>query len=216
VTKYIRESLGLALIVFSAASCGNSDDNAKGATCAAPPACGGALDGTWQVDSICIQGNLVAVENANSGLPTACNTLYQSASYSSSGTVTYANGTQTANVTSTSSTEALYTQACATAILGVSTTLDASTCASLQQSNIDSGQYTSATCTYSSEGCRCALNSQSTDTSAVSYTISGNRIVFTNGDPPLDYCVSGKAMTFSTSYNTAQGMITSVSTLHHI
>ena len=216
MTKHIRDAFGLALIVFAASSCGNSGDNNKGATCTMPAACGGTLDGTWQLDSLCIQGDLVAGENGNSGLPAACNTLYQSASYVASGTVTYANGTQTSNVTKTTSTEALYRQACVTAIFGVSATLDASMCTSLQQSNIDSGRYTSVSCAYSSEGCRCELTSQSTDTSALSYTISGNRIVFTNGDPPLDYCVSGATMTFSVAYITPQGTITSVSTLHHL
>jgi hypothetical protein len=216
MTKYVRETLRLALVVFATSSCGNSDDNNKGATCTVPAACGGTLDGTWQVDSICIQGDLEASLFAGSGLPAACNNLFRLVSYGCSGTVTYANGIQTSNVTSTISAEALYTQACVTATRGASATLDAAICTAFQQSYIASGIFTSANCAYSGEGCRCALAGQSTDTSAVSYTVSNNQIVFTNGDPPIAYCVSGTTMTSSVATPTPQGVLTTVSTMHHI
>jgi hypothetical protein len=168
------------------------------------------LDGTWQVDSLCVQGDIAAM-NANSGLPAACSTLFQSSSYAASGTVSYANGVQTSDITVIINMQVLYTQACVSAQNGVTAVLNDSVCASVQQSLISSGNFTSATCAFSNEGCRCALSSQSTDTSVAQYTISGNSIVFTNGDAPLEYCVSGRSLTISQ----VSGGETTVSHFHH-
>ena len=213
MTRFIGEAFAWALIMFAASSCGNSDDK-KGASCTPPAACGGTLDGTWQLGSTCMQGDEVALLNATSGNPSACNRLYQTVSDTVSGTVTYANGTETANVTKTSVFEVLYTQACVSALRGATITLDATECANQQQSEIDSGKYTNASCAYSSQGCRCSLTTQSTDTSASPYAVSGNRIVYSNGDPPADYCVSGDTLTVSVTYDLPQGTFTSVGTAH--
>jgi hypothetical protein len=213
MTRYQKVALFHLLVVFAISSCGNSDDK-KGASCAAPAACGGTLDGTWQLDSSCVQGDEVALLNATPGNPAACSTLFQKASDSASGTVTYANGTQTSNVTKTSKYDVLYTQACVAALRGAMITLDATACATVQQSAIDSGNYTRVSCSYSSAGCPCTFVSQSTDTSTVNYTVSGTSIVYANGDPPADYCVSGNTMTLTVAFDTPQGTFTSVGTMH--
>jgi hypothetical protein len=214
MTRFIGEAFAWALIMFAASACGNSDDK-RGGSCTAPAACGGTLDGTWQVDSVCSVGNWATLANSDPSLPASCNTLYQSITYTSeSGTVTYANGTETSNVTLTSNNEVLYTQACVTALRGTLITLDAAACASIQQSAIDSGKYTSASCSYSSAGCPCTFIGQETNTDTLTYTLSGNSIVYTNGDPSADYCVSGNTMTVSVTYDMPQGRIISVGTAH--
>lgn len=109
----------------------------------------------------------------------------------------------------------LYTQSCESAANGPTAVLDASACTNFQNQQMASGNFTSVTCSYSSEGCRCALTGESTDTSSAPYTISGNQIVYSNGDPPASYCVSGTTLTESSASPSPYQNITLVATLHH-
>jgi hypothetical protein len=217
--SYIGTGCCWAFVAITMTACGNTDDNPKtpingqSTTCPIPAACGGALDGTWQVDSVCVQGDLVAF--MNSLLPAACNTLYQSISYSGgTGTISYANGTETPNATTNSSAQLLFSSACALARYGV--TLDATACTTtIQQDVVSNEGFTSATCSYSSQGCLCAASDQSVSNSPVSYTLSGTSIVYSSGDPPAGYCVSGTTLTEVETLS-ARVSVTFVSTLHRI
>jgi len=188
-----RGTLGGFLCVLATAGCGgHTGADGSGAQCEGPAPCGGNLEGTWQVDSLCVEGDLAAALNALPGTPSACNTMVQSASEAFHGTVTYANGTETIDVTADVVMEVLYTPACYSATAGVP--LSAGACSYQQQQLVAQSGYTAA-CQLEVGGCRCSASKQSQSTQVSSYTVSGSRITYTDGDDPMDYCVSGTTLT---------------------
>ena len=187
--------------------------NTGNTTCSAAAPCGGTVDGTWQLDGVCVEGNLVAAMNATSGLPAACSTLFQTATLSGTGTVTFANGTETDNITQDMTTTAVYTSACASAIAGTAVTLNASLCATMQSSAAGQTGVTSASCSFVGSNCNCSIVYQSVTATSQAYSISGSTIMYTNGSDPIDYCVSGTTLTARQVQTNLNGL-TFVSTLH--
>lgn len=188
---------------------GSGGGGAAGTTitdsCGTFSACGGTIDGTWQLDNTCVSGDLTAAVTASLNLPSACNGLITSVTQNVSGTVTFANGTSSNDVTVTVTETATYTSACLSAQSGQPTTLDATLCTSLETSlkNAITGQ--SSTCTFSGGTCNCSITVVNTDTSSSSYTISGHTIVPSDGSEPMDYCVTGTTM--KTSFMSSGGVI---------
>ncbi len=205
---------GTSTITTTGTGTGTGTATGTGA-CNTPAACGGVVDGTWQIDSTCVDGNLLAAVSAQAGLPAACNGVYQSVSLTTSGTVTFAGGTQTDNVTTTSNASTVFTSACYSAISGTPTTLTAASCTTLQSQMADPTTGSTATCTFSGGNCNCTSIQTSTSTAQKAYTSSGTSLVFSNGDDPVDYCVSGTTMTVSQA-STSLGGTTIVYTLHKV
>ncbi len=212
----IRNIIGWAQLVALggiAWGCSSSNSSGGAAACSAAAPCGGTVDGTWTLDSVCVEGNLVAAMNATSGLPAACSSLFQSATLSGSGTVTFANGTETDNITQNMTATAVYTPACASAAAGATVTLSASVCSTLQSTMAGQSGVSSASCSFSSGNCNCSLVYQTVNATSQSYSVSGSTITFTNGDNPIDYCVSGATLTASQVQTNLNG-VTLVSKLH--
>jgi hypothetical protein len=193
---------------------GGSGGSSSGGTCGGAVACGGALDGTWQIDSMCVQGDWVATMGAQLGLPAACSGALRSVSIDHvSGTISYSAGTETANITMTVTVDFMYTQVCVAALSGTTGTLDASMCASFQQALLSGGQFSQATCSYSNAGCRCVETGDQTTTNTTPYTVSGNNIVYSDGTEPMGYCVSGSTLTERQTSTDSPG-VTMVATFH--
>ncbi len=195
-----------------ALGCGGNDNNNAGATCTAVTACGGTLDGTWTIDSVCTEGDLVGALNAmlaTEGLPAACDNMVQSATLGGTGTVTFANGSETDNITTTMTGSLLYTAACESAVAGTTVTLTASSCSTVQSTLTGaSGGFTTASCSLSGGNCACDVTQQQqAPTAPQTYTISGGTLTYTaaNGGS-MQYCVSGTSLT-------AQGTLTGLANI---
>ena len=183
--------------------------------CKVPASCGGAVDGTWQIDSTCVVGDVAAVVGAKLGLPPACNDAYQSGTTSATGTLSFAGGNKSDNVTTTTNLVAEITSACASAAIGTTMTLSAALCPLLQTYLADPTAGTSATCTFTGANCNCTVVQQTTSTAQAAYSMAGNSLTFTNGDNPIDYCVAGTSMTASQASTDLNGL-TFVYTLHKV
>ncbi len=187
--------------------CGGSGKGSA-TTCNSPAPCGGALDGTWQIDSVCNEGDLAAAMASQQGLPAACSQVFESASMTGTGTITLANGAQTNNVVQKIAATAVYTPECITALTQRSVTFSASICSALQQQLANSSGVSQAACSLSGSNCTCSLayeNQASSD--PMSYTVSGNTVTYTSSEEaPLTYCVAGTTMTVSQAVNGLSGI----------
>ena len=193
---------------------GGSGGSSSGGTCSGAVVCGGALDGTWQIDTMCVQGDWAAAMSAQMGLPAACNGVLRSVAIDhASGTLSYSAGTETANITMTVTVDFLYTQACVATFSGVTGTLDANMCASFQQAILSDGQFSKATCSYSNAGCRCVETGDQKTSNTTLYTVSSNNIVYSDGSEPMGYCVSGSTLTELQTSTDYPG-VTMVATFH--
>jgi len=210
--------MGYSLACLLAVGCGSnsSSSGTPGKVCSAVAPCGGALEGTWQLDTTCDEGNLAAAMASQQNLPAACNNLFQSASPTLTGTVQFAGGMETDTLTTTLNATVLYTSACVSALSGTTVALNATICSILGPSLTGSGGFTTATCTFASGGCSCAVSMTSqSDTTAQPYTLSGNTIVYTSGSDPMDYCVSGTTLTTRGAVAGLSG-VTFVTTAHKL
>ncbi len=118
----IVQAIHLVLLggIFGAAGCSGSSSGSRNeaVSCGGVPQCGGTVDGKWQLDSVCLEGDLATALDANLSLPPACSHTIETASISASGTVTFATGTETDDLTGTMTANAVYTAACESAIAG--------------------------------------------------------------------------------------------------
>ena len=197
-------------------ACGGNSSSPTGGTCTGTATCGGTLDGTWRFDTTCVAGNLPAALASAGNYPPACSGLFQTAIPSVSGTVNFANGTETDTMTITMDVTLLYTSACMSAAAGSTVTANASICALLGPSLIGQGGFTSATCSFASGGCACSGTIDSpADTTPQAITVSGHTITYANGSDPMDYCVAGTELTTSGG---AAGLpnVTFVTTAHKL
>jgi len=92
-------------------------------------------------------------------------------------------------------------------------TLSTALCPLLQTYLTDPSTGTTATCTFTGTDCNCTVVQETTSTAQAAYAMSGNSLTFTNGDNPMDYCVSGTSMTTSQASTGLNGL-TFVYTLH--
>jgi len=198
-------------IVFSsiALGCGgNSGGNAG--TCNAAAPCGGTLDGTWQMDSTCVEGDLAAYLAIIPGGPFPACTQVQTATAAMTGTAAFASGIETDNLTITFDASVSYSPACVGTIGGTTTALDATACAGFQQTLLNRQYVSTAACSFANGDCSCSVSLEvSAPTVPQAYTVSGSRIVYASGSAPMDYCVSGTTLTtrdvesHATFFNTA-------------
>ena len=201
ITHMTKTNAALVSLAFSATvicACGGGGGSGGGApgSCKMTPNCGGTLDGTWQIDTTCVEGSIVKMMADQQNLPSACNSLFQTATLSLTGTAAFANGMETDNLTMTIDATVLYTSACVSAIGGTTVTLTAALCSSLQSKLLSSGDFSSASCSFTGGNCACSVASQKqSPTTAQAYTVSGSQISYPSGSAPMDYCVEGTTLT---------------------
>lgn len=199
---------------------GGSGTGDSGGVCKAVAACGGAIDGTWEVTSTCVHGDLTAVMLASmasggNAPPAACNSLFQNFTIEMSGTVTAANGTETDNLTMTMKGKAHYTPACVSALSGTAiSALSASMCSAAESNLKSNTTFNSATCSLNAGNCDCDLTAVTKETDTSQYTTSGNQLIDPTGkNDPFDYCVSGTTLTLSQDSTDLPGTLL-VTTFH--
>lgn len=173
-----------------------SDDTSSGGgnACLSFFACGGDPTGTWNVSTLCFNGDLNAELFAETNLPADCSLLFQNATLTGTGTLTYANGAETLNIAATISVTAQYTEPCLSAVTGQNSTMDLTTCSELQNQWANQINVKSASCSLIGTTCRCSITETKPLDSVNDYTISGNSLEYVKGDS-ADYCVSGASMT---------------------
>jgi hypothetical protein len=197
MTRRLGVLLGFGVLPMVGVGCGGG--SGKGGVCIGLDPCGGDIEGTWAIDSLCIQGDVIASVTASMNMPAACNGALKDFTFENpTGTVSYAGGYESANVTVATSVEMDINSACASALSGTPVTVDATLCSLLQGNLLGSNSpYSGATCTFGSGACQCALQGEEASTDVTGYTVSGHTITYTDGSAPADYCVSGTQLTES-------------------
>lgn len=180
----------LAGAIFLQMGCGGGDGGGI-ATCGGSfTACGGDLTGKWSIDSVCTEGDLQDMIMDTGDLPAECSGMFQSVSIDISGTLTYANGTETSDVTTAMSAKFNYSKACIEALAGTSIPMTQAMCDSASSSSD-----TPMTCKLSNGGCACTMSQTDHTQESASYTTSGGVLTYADGDP-MEFCVSGSNLTF--------------------
>ena len=153
-------------------------------------ACGGDPSGTWDIVSVCVQGDLAAVANASYATDSSeCSSLCTGATLTAQGSVTYNAGSLQPNAVLSISETLEMTASCYTALVG--TTWSSSSCTSVAQM-LDQQAGTTATCSSGSSGCDCAYTT-ATPASTDTYTVNGNSLIASDGSV-TEFCVQGSTM----------------------
>ena len=156
-------------------------------------ACGGDPTGTWDLTSMCIDGDLVSGLNAEMAADyPACGDTFSAASVAFGGSVTYGAGKYSFDATMEITETFAYTPACVSELSG-GVALSASVCTQLEQGlNREAGG--KATCSYAGTNCNCQGTLTQTNTTSGTYTFSGATIIEDSGTS-YGFCVSGDTMT---------------------
>jgi hypothetical protein len=170
------------------------------------------VDGSWIIDSTCTEGDLRGFASATADLSAGCDNAYQSSTLTSTGTLAFANGTETVDVTMTIDSTVVYTPVCIGA--GTAVTVDADTCTTLEGVISGSAVNTTASCQLTGGNCNCQVTkTMPASAKTLTYSTAGGAITYSNGDPQMDYCISGTSMT-TTQLSPDLNGITVVYTLH--
>jgi hypothetical protein len=191
--KHTPLLMTLAGITLSSFGCGGGGGGNM-PTCGAFSACGGDIRGTWTFEGVCAEGDITSAMMDTSGLPPECSDIIKSFSLDISGTLTYANGTETSDVTMSMSTRALYSAACLSAEAGMPVTATQPLCDTIS-SGVSSADGLTMTCTLASGGCDCNMTMSEHTQESDSYTVSGGTLIYSDGDT-LEFCVFGNKLTF--------------------
>jgi hypothetical protein len=180
-------------VVLLAAGCSSKGGEEDGA-CLSFKVCGGTPDGSWQLDSVCIDAEVSGAFGAQ-WPQTSCRDAIKSNNISMTGTLTFASGSATWNVTTSENWRGIYSIPCMSDIQGASVTQADRTQCLIQQGWLESpGLFSSVTCTILDENCDCSMSYSGTNTSTAPYTIQEATIVFSDGTPPADFCAKNDSL----------------------
>jgi hypothetical protein len=185
-----------ALALLSSCS-GNTTTDSTPPSCGPFTACGGAIEGNWQIDDVCVEGDLLGMINAqsNPSVPAACQNIAKTATLKASGTFGYASGTETSNLSMTVVCTTVYSQACLSAARGGVTTATPSVCATVQSGINASGSGTVAICSVAGADCSCSITQPITGGPQTDgYAVSGGTLSYTSGSGSVSFCVQGTTL----------------------
>jgi len=191
--KHVALWVTLAGIATFSLGCGGGSGGSSLPTCSAFNACGGDITGTWTFDSVCAEGDIAASLLDTSGLPSQCSDVIKNLGLKMTGTLTYANGTETANATETVTARAVYSSACINAEAGGTVAVTQSLCDTIASSAASSGGPTMS-CKLSNGGCDCSLTMTQDEQTTDTYTVTGGTLTYSDGSS-IQYCVSGQTLT---------------------
>ncbi len=159
-------------------------------------ACGGDPTGTWDIVSVCIQGDLASAANSSyAGDSAECSNLCTGATLAAQGSVTYGAGSVQPNAILSLTETLAMTAGCYAALTGE--TWSSTSCATFAQGlNQQSG--TTATCSPGSTMCNCAYVTALSST-VDTYTVNGSLLVASDGTT-TEFCVQGSTMTQRDSF----------------
>jgi hypothetical protein len=182
---------------FAAHGCGGSSGSGPvlipATTCNGTfTACGGDPTGTWDIASICVEGDLTAAYNAEMSADyPACGSTFISANVAGAGSVTYGAGNFSFNATMQAAMSLAYTPDCVSAASGGATS-SASTCGQTA-ATLDNEPETAATCSYTGTNCNCSMTITHANTDSGLYTVSDSTIAESGGST-YTFCVNGNTM----------------------
>lgn len=183
--------LFVALLAGGCSSKGGAEDEGS---CTVFKVCGGLPDGSWQLDSVCIDAD---VSGAFSTLwpQTSCHDAIKSNNVSMTGTLTFAGGSATWNVRTSETWRGIYSIPCMSEIQEATVTqVDRVQCL-VQKGWLDSpGIFSSVECAILDENCDCNMSYSGTNTNSAPYTIQESTIVFTDGMPPAEFCTKNDSL----------------------
>ena len=188
-TPLLLTLAGIAMFSFGCGGGGGGNVPA----CGAFSSCGGDIAGTWTFDGVCTEGDITSAMMDTSGLPPECSDIIKSFSLNISGTLTYANGTETSDMTLNMSVKVLYSSACIGAEAGMPVTATQSLCDTIS-SSASSTDGPTMTCKLASGGCDCNMTMTESSQGSETYTVSGSTLTYSDGDT-LEFCVSGNNLT---------------------
>jgi hypothetical protein len=178
---------------------GPGDGGVHGEGMCSVSGCGGDIEGTWAVTSVCahLPGAVMT------GLP-ACDTVgkdaVNSAKFAPMGLELAFTGmtyTQTGSVKATFTYA--YTNACLTAQSGLTASVD--TCAEVQMNLNNAGQ--AGTCRFSADTCVCDMDEVFPASDSGAYSVEGTALVM--GSDKTPFCVHGDTAELATSNSSFSG-----------
>lgn len=162
-------------------------------TCGAFTACGGDITGTWTFDGVCSEGDIASSIVDTGDLPAECKDAVKSLAIDVSGTLTYANGTETSDVNLTMKMGMVYSSACITAVSGTPVAVTQAFCDTLA-SSYDPVDGPTVVCKLASGGCDCTMTMAEHTQESDTYMVSGGTLTYSDGDS-VEFCVSGSKLT---------------------
>lgn len=175
----------VALIAWSFAVPGCGDDDSGENSCGSAEPCGGDLEGTWQLDEVCQQGD--ALTKIDSGDP-HCAGMHESVLYQYSGTISFESGLYNPSISQTLTSQLRLTPECHGGAL------DEETCASIESSFRNSDQPTVANCVMDGKDCLCRTTTTYTEDGSEPYVVHAEHLLLTKTRQEYEYCVNEDKM----------------------
>jgi hypothetical protein len=194
-----------------AGASGGGGDLTGDRTCPPSAPCGGDIEGTWNVQDICIS-NAAALAGMAIDDP-ACSNLFVGSETSGSGTMTFQAGTATTTAVLTMDLHVVWTLPCLRAASGASSIDLAATCTNIDQSYATDPDFTAGSCMLVGQTCDCIVSAERAFSLGDSYTIKGSEITFTGDPSKTTYCASDSMLRFSSMATTASGTASGTFTL---
>jgi hypothetical protein len=187
--------------------CGDDDGSGGASSCAAFQACGGEVEGNWNVEDVCfddIQSLL-----ASSLDESACDGLFRGAAANATGTSSFANGTGSIDLMLSIDVEARWTEACVSALNNGAEVDITQACPMIEANYLNQGQFEGAACMLEGQVCSCMLTSPPMPVhDAGGYRIEGNALIDDSDGSSTPYCVQGDTLTLDLSTDELGGTVT--------
>ena len=196
---WVSAALGIgALIGCDPSSQEDSNVGGGAAACGSFTACGGDLEGTWELEKLCLDVDPAmfgAIDNP------ACSDFVQDVRVMADGMLTVTSDTLTFSGTLDMDIDFRFSDACLQASAGDTTIkTNAQLCSSLQDGLEEGAQepdaaITSATCSAGAAACNCTASAPpQTISSSGAYSVTGNTLMDPDGETS-EYCVQGDSLT---------------------
>jgi hypothetical protein len=183
--------LFVALLV---GGCSPKSGTGDAPACPSFKACGGLPDGSWQLDSVCLDADVSGAFSAQWPQP-SCRNAITSSTLSMTGTLTFASGSSTWNVTTSQTWRGIYSIACMSEIQGAPVAeADRTQCYVQQGWLAKPGIFSSVECAILDQNCDCNMSYSGTNTSTVPYTIQEATLSFSDATPPAAFCADGDTL----------------------
>ncbi|MBN1608426.1 MAG: hypothetical protein JW940_17475 [Polyangiaceae bacterium] len=164
---------------------GGADEEDK---CPSFTVCGGIPDGNWQLDYACFDAEVSGAFGTRWPHP-SCRDAIKAGTLTMTGTLSFAGGSLTWNVTTSQTWRGVYSTACMSEMQGAPVSeVDKVQCL-VQQGWLDSpGIFSSVSCGVLDQSCDCSMSYSGTNTSTVPHTIQEATISFADGTPSAEFC----------------------------
>lgn len=182
-----------AVASLAFAGCKSANNGSTG-QCGLANACGGDVEGTWNITSVCVENAAALAGMAVADRP-ECASLFKDTQVHADGTMAFASGTATTAYTLTVDLHAAFTRECLGALGSVSASaIDLQgSCERLDMEFSINSSFTGASCAIAGETCDCMISRRQTQSVTGTYTTEGSALIDDEGTRG-DYCVDGSML----------------------